>query len=109
MQEQIKLILSEELHNKAVELIKVSEAYAVSKDFKRADEFAEKALNLAPEWPPALIYAGRRAMSGKDYAKAEKYFVQALMVEPGNAEAKDLLSQVRLALSANPPKTTTDL
>ena len=109
LQEQIKLILSEELHNKAVELIKVSEAYAVSKDFKRADEFAEKALNLAPEWPPALIYAGRRAMSGKDYAKAEKYFVQALMVEPGNAEAKDLLSQVRLALSANPPKTTTDL
>ncbi|MEI8248093.1 MAG: tetratricopeptide repeat protein [Lentisphaerota bacterium] len=109
LQEQIKQISAELLHTKAVELMKVSEAYAASEDFKHADEFAEKALAAAPEWPPVWIYAGRRAMSGRDYAKAEKYFVQALMAEPGNGEAKDLLSQVRRAISANPPKTTTDL
>ncbi len=106
LQQQIKQVLAENLHNKAAELIKASEAYAASRDFKHADEFAEKALNQAPEWPSVWIYAGRRAMSNKDFAKAEKYFVQALMLEPGNAEAKDLLVQARRNLSANPPKMT---
>ncbi len=105
LQEQIKQVMTEDLHNKAIELMKTSEVYAAARDFKHADEFAEKALSLAPAWPAVWIFAGRRAMSGKDYAKAEKYFVQALMLEPGNAEAKDLLGQARRTLSANQTKT----
>ena len=97
--------MTEDLHNKAIELMKTSEVYAAARDFKHADEFAEKALSRAPAWPAVWIFAGRRAMSGKDYAKAEKYFVQALMLEPGNAEAKDLLGQARRTLSANQTKT----
>jgi tetratricopeptide (TPR) repeat protein len=107
--EQIERGSAKELRNKAAELMKSSSAYAAANDLKRATEFAEKALNLTPEWAPVWIYAGRRAMSGGDYVKAEKHFLQALMLEPGNAEAKDLLAQARRALSANPPKTATDL
>ncbi len=109
LRQQIKLAMAEELQSKAGELMKLSESYAASKDFKRSEEIAEKMLVMAPEWPSAWIYAGRSAMSRKNYTRAEKLFVQALMLEPGNEEAKALLAQIRKIISTSTPKPAPEL
>jgi tetratricopeptide (TPR) repeat protein len=107
--EQVKQILTMAPQRKASEMMKLASAHAASNDLKKASEFAEKAIALTPEWVPAWVFAGRQAMTAMDFDKAGKYLVQALILEPGNAEAKDLLDQLRKILAVTPQKNVAEM
>ncbi|MHB9138464.1 MAG: tetratricopeptide repeat protein [Victivallaceae bacterium] len=109
LQEQVKQALAQAPQKKASEMMKLASTYAASNDFKKAAEFAEKAISMTPEWVPVWVFAGRQALNGKDFDKAGKYLVQALILEPGNAEAKDLLDQLRKILAVTPQKNVAEM
>lgn len=106
--DQLRKILAATPQKNVAEMMKLSETYADANDLKKATEFAEKAISLAPEWAPAWICAGRRAMAAKDFNKAEKYFAYALTLEPGNTEAKELLEQLKNTAVKKTQKSDTD-
>jgi tetratricopeptide (TPR) repeat protein len=107
--EQVKQILTLAPQRKASEMMKLASSYAASNDFKKASECADKAIALTPEWVPAWVSAGRQAMAAKDFDKAGQYLVQALILEPGNAEAKDLLDRLRKILAVTPQKNVAEM
>jgi tetratricopeptide (TPR) repeat protein len=106
---QVKQTLAQAPRQKAAEMMKLADTYTASNDFEKAAEFAEKAIALAPEWVPVWVYAGRRAMAAKDLDKAGKYLIQALILEPGNAEAKKSLDQLRKILAVTPQKNVAEM
>ena len=91
----VNFIKAAESHDKPVYLRRAAEASLWSNELIKAKEYATKAVQSEPDSVEARIVVGEGLQAAGMRQERTRELQQALKLDPGNSEAKELLKEVR--------------